>query len=121
MLWANAVYLIAIAGAPILMGFSWWGWFRDLTIQLPKWRAMLFLSGLCAGTANCMLLWSWAVWLHFHYNPTSWRAQDIVSAVGLYLVLYSIIVAIAGRGIYRLLLGISGVLALLPWIPVGVL
>lgn len=121
MLWGNALYLIAIAGPPILLGFSLWAWFRDLRTQLPKWRAMLFSSGLYAGVANIALLWAWAVWLHFHYNPASWRVQDIVSDVGLCLVLYSMIAAIAGKGRYRLLLGISGVLALLPWIPAGVL
>ena len=121
MFWENSLYLIAIAAPPILLGFTWWKWFSGPRIQIPEWRRMLFVSGLCAGTLNVVLFWAWVVWLHFHYNPASWRVQDIVGDAGLYLLLYSIIAATAGKGRYRLMLGISNVLSLLPWIPHGVL
>jgi len=96
-------------------------WFHSPRIQLPKWRMILFFSGLCAGTTNFVLWWGWVVWLRFHYNPASWKVRDRVSDLGLYLLLYAVLAAIGGKGRYRLLLGISGVLALLPWIPMGVL
>jgi hypothetical protein len=120
MLWLNSIYLIAIAGLPISLGFCWWGWFRKPGAQSPKWRAMLFLSGLCTGTANCILFWAWAAWLHFHYTPSSWKVQDTAANIGLCLLLYSVVVAISGKGKYRVLLGVSAVLAMLPWIPMGV-
>ena len=120
-LMVNLLYLIAIGAPPILLGFTWWDWFYRPRIQGPKWRIILFFSGLCAGTANFVLWWAWVVWLRFHYNPASWKVRDWVSDVGLYLLLYAVLAAIGGKGRYRLLLGISGVLALLPWIPLGVL
>jgi hypothetical protein len=97
----DLLYLIPFGTPPILLGFTWWGWFHSPHIQPPKWRMILFFSGLCAGTANFLLWWGWVVWLRFHYNPASWKFRDRVSDLGL----------------YRLLLGISGVLALLPWFP----
>ncbi|HET6198778.1 MAG: hypothetical protein ACHQJX_14290 [Candidatus Acidiferrales bacterium] len=109
---------VEIAASPILLVLCWWGWFHN---KLPKWRAMVFLSGVCAGTVNFLLLWMWVIWLQFHYNPGSWRFTDIVSDVGIWLVLYSIAVAILGEGRYRAFLAISGILALLPWLPQGIL
>ena len=117
----NLLYLFAFGTPPILLGFTWWGWFHSPRIQPPKWRMILFFSGLCAGTANFVLWWGWVVWLRFHYNPASWKVRDRVSDLGLYLLLYAVLAAIGGKGRYRLLLGISGALALLPWIPIGVL
>jgi|SRR6266481_798038 len=117
----DLLYLIAFGTPPVLLGFTWWGWFHSPRIQQPKWRMILFFSGLCAGTANFVLWWGWVVWLGFHYNPASWKVRDRVSDLGLYLLLYAVLASIGGKGRYRFLLGISGVLALLPWIPIGVL
>jgi hypothetical protein len=114
-------YLIAFGTPPILLGFTWWAWFHSPRIQQPKWGMILFFSGLCSATANIVLFWGWVVWLRFHYNPESWRVQDRVSNLGLCLLLFAIIAAVGGTGRHRLLLGISGVVALLPWIPIGVL
>lgn len=118
MLALNVLDVIEIAASPILLALCWWGSFHS---KLPKWRAMIFLSGVCAGTVNLLLLWVWVIWLQLHYNPDSWRVRDIVSDFGIWLLLYSIAVAIVGEGRYRALLAISGILALLPWLPVGVL
>jgi hypothetical protein len=104
-----------------LLGITWWGWFQRPRVETPKWPRRLFFTGLCASTANCVLFWGWVVWLKFHYNPESWRVRDTVSNIGLCLLLYAIIAAAAGYGRHRPLLGISSVLALLPWIPLGVL
>ena len=117
----NLLYLIAFGTPPILLGFTWWGWFHSPRIQPTKWRKLFFFSGLCAATANFALWWAWVVWLRFHYDPASWKVRDVVSDFGLLMLLYAILAAIAGEGRYRLLLGISGVMALLPWIPIGVL
>jgi hypothetical protein len=117
----NFLYLTAFGVPPILLGITWWGWFRSPRIRSPKWRVILFFSGLCAATANVVLFWGWVVWLRFHYNPASWKVRDTVSDLGLCLLLFAILAAIEGTGRHRLLLGISGVLAVLPWIPIGVL
>ena len=117
----DLLYLIALGTPPILLGFTWWGWFQSPRIQPPKWPMILFFSGLCAATANFVLLWAWVFWLRFHYDPASWKVRDRVSDLGLCLLLYAVVAAIGGKGRYRLLLGISSVLALLPWIPIGVL
>ena len=117
----DLLYLIALGTPPILLGFTWWGWFQSPRIQPPKWPMILFFSGLCAATANFVLLWAWIVWLRFHYDPASWKVRERVSDLGLCLLLYAVVAAIGGKGRYRLLLGISSVLALLPWIPIGVL
>jgi hypothetical protein len=117
----NLLYLLAMVGPPILLGFVWWGWFRRSPVQTANWRTTLFFSSLCAGTANLLLWWASVVWLRFHYNPASWEVWDRVSDVGLCLLVFAILASIVGMGKYRLLLGVSGVLALLPWIPIGVL
>jgi hypothetical protein len=117
----NLLYLIATGTPPILLGLIWWGWFHSPHVEAPKWRRVLFFSGLCAGTANVLLFWIWAVWLRLHYNPSSWKFYGTVSDAGLFLLFYAVLAAIGGKGRYRLLLGVSGVLALLPWVPIGVL
>lgn len=116
----NLLYLVALAGAPVLLALSWWGWFRDRDTRSLKWRSSVFLSGVCAGTLNFVVWWAWVVWLHFHYSSTSWKPRDIVSSVGIFLLFYTIGAAAAGTGKYRVLLGMSGILALLPWLPVGI-
>ncbi|MGA7175748.1 MAG: hypothetical protein WBX13_08515 [Candidatus Acidiferrales bacterium] len=118
MLLINLFYLVGLAVPPVLLGFCWWGWLRQ---PFPQRQANVFFSGLCAGTANFVLWWAWVIWLQFHNNPDSWRVRDITSDLALCLLLYSIVAAIAGKGRYRLLLGISGFLAILPWIPLAVL
>lgn len=118
---ANAVYLLILATPPFLLGFSWWGWFQDYRLQLAKWRALVLLSSICAGSANSFLFWAWVVWLHFHYTSASWRVRDVMSDFGLLLLWYSIFAALAGKGICRIMLPISGILAVFPWIPAGVL
>lgn len=82
---------------------------------------MLFFSGLCAGTLNVAVWWAWVVWLRFHYTADSWKVREVVGDFGLWLLVFSILAAVAGRGRHRPLLVISGVLAVLPWIPIGVL
>ena len=121
MFWPNTLYLLGLAGPPICLSFAWYGWLRSPRLQSPKWRMILFFSSLCAGTINFVLLWSCVVWLKFHYNAESWRVRDFVSDVGIYLLLYSIVAAIAGKGRHRILLGVGSVLAILPWIPFGIL
>jgi len=116
----DLLYLASFVGSPVLLGLYWWGWGRRQHIQLPKWRAATFLSGLCAATGNFIVLWVWVIWLRFHYNPSSGRMRDVVGDVGLSLLLYSICAAIAGKGRYRILLAVSGTLAMLPWLSVGV-
>jgi hypothetical protein len=90
-------------------------------IKPPKWSAILFVTGLCAATANFLLWWTWVVWLQLHYDAESWKVRDWVSDLGLWLLLFALIAALAGRGKHRVLLGVSSVLAMLPWIPGGVL
>jgi hypothetical protein len=117
----NLLYLLAMTVPPILLGIVWWRWFRCRVTQPPKWRSIFFFSGICSATVNFVLWWAWVVWLRLHHNPESWKVHDWVSDVGLYLLFYAILAAIVGKGRHRLLLAISSVLALLPWIPVGVL
>src|ERR1700730_14359712 len=85
MFWLNSLYLLALTGAPISLGFTWYDWFHCPRVQSAKWRTFILFSGLCAGTTNFVLWWIWVVWLRFHYNSESWRVRDIVSEVGLYL------------------------------------
>lgn len=117
----SSFYLIALAAPPIMLGLVWWGWFRDPRLRCSRWRTSLFFSGLCAGTLNVTAWWGWVVWLRFHYTTDSWKVRDVVSDCALWLLFFSIVTAIAGKGRYRLLLAISGVLAALPWIPIGIL
>jgi hypothetical protein len=117
----GSLYLAALAIPPASLGFAWWGWFRQAGIQHPKWRAVVFLSGVLASTANFVLWWGWVIWLRFHFTTESWKVREPVSNVAICLLFYSILAAIAGKGPYRVLIGISAVLAILPWIPVGVL
>ena len=115
------LYLAALATPPVSLGFAWWGWVRQVGFQHPKWRAIVFLSGVLASTANFILWWGWVIWLRFHFTSESWRVRDSVSNVAICLLLYSILAAVAGKGRHRILIGISAVLAILPWIPVGIL
>ena len=117
----DLLYLIAFGTPPILLGFTWWGWFRGPRSQAPKLQKTFFFSGLCAATVNLLLWWAWVVWLRFHYNPESWKVRDRVSDVGLCLLLYAVLAAAGGEGKYRHLLLTSCLLAFLPWIPIGVL
>jgi len=61
------------------------------------------------------------IWLRFHYNAASWKVHEMASDVGLCLLLFAVVAAIEGTGRHRLLLGISAVLLVIPWIPMGVL
>lgn len=116
------LYLTAFAVPPILLGITWWGWFRSPHMETPKGPRFLFFAGLCASTANCVLWWAWVAWLQLHYNnPGSWKVQDKISNLGLCLLLFALIAATAGAGKHRRLLIISSVLAFLPWIPLGIL
>jgi hypothetical protein len=117
----NLLYLIAMGAPPILLGVTWWGWFRSPRVEASKWPKILYFSGLCAATANFVLWWTWVVWLRFHYDPASWKVHDRIGNVGLSLLIYAMAVTILGKGKYRPLLGVSCIFALLPWIPIGVL
>src|ERR1700722_19034962 len=118
----DVILLIALGFPPISVAYIWWTWVRTPPSNLPKWRKVFFLSGLCAGTANLVVWWSWVIWLAFHRgNPGIWKVWDKVSDLGLCLILFSIFASLVGKGRNRFLLAVSGVLAILPWIPVGVL
>lgn len=125
MLWQDwllgSLYLIALFGSPISIALAWWGWFHRQAFPQPKWRAIVFFSGLLASTGNFVLWWCWVVWLRFHFTPDSWKVGDPISSVALCLLFYSVVAAIMGKGRFRFLLGLSGVVAILPWIPAGVL
>lgn len=121
MLFISAIYMIAIIASPLVLAMSWWGWFHNPRIRSPRLRTGLYLSGLCAGTANFVIWWLWVAWLKVHYTPAAMKTRDLVSDAGLLLLLYSIIAVVAGKGRYRPLLVLGGILALVPWIPLGVL
>src|SRR5690348_15938156 len=46
----SSLFFVAMGTPPIMLGLSWWGWFRDPRLRCSRWRALIFLSGLCAGT-----------------------------------------------------------------------
>jgi hypothetical protein len=116
------ILLIALAFPPISLVYIWWNSLRTSAFSLPKWRNFIFLSGLCAGTTNLVIWWAWVTWLASHRgNPGTWKVWDKVSDVGLCLILFSIFAALFGKGRNRILLAVAGVLAILPWIPVGIL
>lgn len=117
----NLFYIAALAAPPVLLGVAWWDWFRSSRVESAKWSGILFATGLCAASANFALWWGWVVWLRFHYSAESWKVRDWVSDLGFWLLLCALIAALAGRGRHRLLLAVSSVLAMLPWIPLGVL
>jgi hypothetical protein len=110
--------LLALILSPIMLGISWWGWVRSPHLHPPKWRTIVFYSGLCAGTGSFTLWWTWVVGGQLHYIPQAWKAYDIVVDIGLCLLMYSIVASIAEKGRNRCLLAMSGVLAVLPWIPI---
>ena len=114
------VYLIALGVPPILLVLTWWDWFHSRRTQTPKSERMSLLSGLYAATANFALQWGWVVWLRFHYGPPSWKVQDWISNLGLCLLLYAGVVAVDRKGRLHLL-GIISILAMLPWIRIGIL
>jgi hypothetical protein len=118
MLLISAMYILGMAAPPILLGFCWWGWFR---YRPSEGRGVFFFSGLLAATVNFLLWWAWVIWLQFHSGPSAGIIRNIVGNFCFYLLIYSVVAAIAGKGRYRILLAISCVLALIPWIPIGVL
>ena len=62
------------------------------------------------------------IWLAFHRGtPNTWKVWDKMSDLGLCLILVSIFASLVGKGRNRVLLAVAGILAILPWIPVGVL
>jgi hypothetical protein len=121
MFWYGLLYSTGIWAPPILLGFAWWGWFHRRGFERPKWRALLLLSAIGAGTINFTLFWGFVVWLRSHYTPESWRVRDPLSTICFYMLLYSVLAAVLGKGRYRVLIGLTGVLAMVPWIPMGVL
>jgi hypothetical protein len=68
-----------------------------------------------------MLFWAFVVWLQFHYTTEAYKVQDPASNVGVLLLLYSLVAVSIGKGRYRFFVGTACVLAMIPWIPVGVL
>jgi hypothetical protein len=114
-------YLLALVSLPVALAAGWWVSLRSPSFHAPKWRSLAYSSGLCAATANLVLFWGFVVWLQFHYTPEGYRVRDTASSVGLFLLLYSSLSLIIGKGPYRWFVGAACILAMLPWIPLGVL
>jgi hypothetical protein len=118
----DVILLIALGFPPIAIAYIWWTSLRTSPNNLPRWRRIIFLSGLCGGTANLVVWWTWVIWLAFHRGtPNTWKVWDKMSDLGLCLILVSIFASLVGKGRNRILLAVAGILAILPWIPVGVL
>jgi len=121
MLLLRTLYWLAFASLPVSLAFGWWAWMRRPRLSAPKWRTVLYFSGLCAGTLNFALFWAFVVWLQFHYTTEAYKVRDPASNVGLLLLLYSLLAVCIGKGRYRFFVGTACILAMIPWIPVGVL
>jgi hypothetical protein len=117
----SALYFLAFGSLPITLGLSWWAWIRGSRVNASKWRSALYFSGLCAATVNFMLFWAFVVWLQFHYTTEAYKVRDPASNVGLILLLYSLVAVSIGKGRYRFFVGTACILAMIPWIPIGVL
>lgn len=117
----KAFYFAGMLAPPVLLGLTWWGWFRVSHSCVQRWRRIVFFSALWTGTANVVLFGTWALWLHFHYVPESYVVQDTVGNIGICLLFYTFVAASAGQGKWRFLLYTSSVLSLIVWIPIGIL
>lgn len=121
MLWLKMWVLSGLFAPPILLAFTWWGWLRYLRVSgITQWRKSLFLSALCAGTANFVLLSIWILRLPLHYVPEPY-VKNLFGNIGICLLLYSFFAANAGQGKWRFLLCTSSFLAFIVWIPIGIL
>ena len=117
----STLYLLAFVSLPLALGAGWWVSLRSPRFHTPKWRSLVYSSGLCAATANLILFWGFVVWLQFHFTDQAYRVRDPASNVGLFLLLYSSLALCIGKGPYRWFIGAACILAVLPWIPLGVL
>ena len=116
----NSLYLFALGGLPTILGLSWWAWLRSPRSSAPQWRSILYFTGLCAATVNFILYWAFVVWLQFHYTDQAYKVRDPVANLGLILLLYSLAAVSIGKGPYRFFAGVACVLAMIPWVPLGV-
>ncbi len=116
----SSLYIVGLAGPPVSLGFAWWAGPIELDSNIPNGARWFFLSGLLEHFQFRVVM-GLVSGSRFHFTTESWRVRDPVSNVGIWLLFYSIVAAIAGKGRYRVLIALSGVFAILPWIPVGVL
>jgi hypothetical protein len=120
---AIGVINVAILCSPLVIGISWWIWFRRDRKLLPASRARILLIGLGAVSANALMYYAWLIYSSIpRSSDVAWELKSTLgNNVAVPLVMLALAGAIAGRGAARVLLAFSAVLGFFLWIGMGVL
>jgi hypothetical protein len=115
------ILLIAVFSLPLLLlGPTWW-FYRREGGSLPRWRKILFVSGIFANLASAMVLVSFIIqiWIISRGSkPVDLdRAYPVLEMLGLGML--TAMLGTSGRRVPRLLLIGNGLLTAIFWYLAG--
>lgn len=61
----------AVLGTPIVIGISWWIWFRRDRTLSPRWRVHVLLTSLIAISVNALMFYAWFAHARIVENATA--------------------------------------------------
>ena len=112
----DVTYFSILSLPHVSMVLAWVFWSLQIRqLALPKWRGILLLLALLAGTLNIAVFWTYVAWLHRHYTTESWKGADFAFRLCEPLIALTIVGALFGRGRTRVVLCLAGVLGFLLW------
>ena len=103
------------------LGVAWTYWFRSqVRFQSLRWRSFILLAALLASSLNIVMFWGYIIWLHYHYTTDAWKMRDFVHAICQYLIAFTFLGSLLGRGQGRGTLCAAGVLGWFLWVTTSI-
>ena len=66
----------AVLGTPIVIGISWWIWFRRDRTLSPRWRVHVLLTSLIAISVNALMFYAWFAHARIVENATGYLGLE---------------------------------------------
>jgi hypothetical protein len=115
-----AIYLFILFTPHIAIGLAWIFWsLSPVRFQPPKWRSIAAFLALLAGSLNIVIYWCYIAWLQRHFTTESWKGRDFAFNICQFLIGWTIIGALFGKGRVRVTLFIAGILGFFLWVTIA--
>ena len=119
--YTDAIYLSFLFGPHIAIGLAWVFWLLSpVRFQAPKWRSISAFVALLTGSLNIVIYWCYVAWLQRHFTTDSWKGRDFAFNICQFLIGWTIIGSLFGRGRVRITLCIAGILGFFLWVTTAV-